>query len=199
MAKNNVLTTMPGTIYSDIADIAADQYGFVTTDDARDSGIDPHRLLEMARRGQIERCGTGIYRVPLIPSTALDSYMLATLWPRRAQAVISHDSALDLYGMSDVNPVKIHITVPRAHRPRRGIPQQYEIHREDLTPVETTSHEGIPIVTPGQAIRQAHAAHLSLDLLEQAIGDGQRQGLLARREAKELQATIKRAPGDARR
>lgn len=190
---------MPGTIYSEIADIAADQYGFVTTENARDSGVNPHRLLEMARRGQIERCGTGVYRVPLVPSTALDSYMLATLWPRKALAVISHDSALDLYGMSDVNPVKIHITVPRAHRPRRRIPQQYEIHREDLTPAEITSHEGIPIVTPSKAILQAHAAHLDLELLHQALGDGQRQGLLTRRDAKELRAALKRPAGKAQR
>jgi predicted transcriptional regulator of viral defense system len=190
---------MPGTIYNNLADIAADQYGFVTTADARNSGIDPHRLLEMAKRGQLDRCGTGVYRVPLIPATSLDSYMLATLWPRKASAVISHDSALDLYGLSDVNPAKIHITVPRDHRPRRQIPQQYEIHREDLAPEEITSREGIPVVTPSKAIRQAHTAHLGLELLHQAIEDGQEQGLLNRQEAKELKATLKRPPGAARR
>jgi predicted transcriptional regulator of viral defense system len=190
---------MPGSVYNVIADIAADQYGFVTTTDAQDSGIDPHRLLEMARRGQIERCGTGIYRVPLIPATAHDAYMLATLWPRKARGVISHESALDLHGLSDVNPTKIHIAVPRAHRPRRQVPRQYKIHREDLAPDEITSHEGIPVVTASKAIRQAHSAYLGLALIQQAINDGQRQGLLSRRQVDELQAEIAHPQGSTRK
>ncbi|MBW8060798.1 MAG: hypothetical protein FVQ78_10920, partial [Solirubrobacterales bacterium] len=85
-------------------------------------------------------CKVAVYRVPLIPVTPLDPYMQATLWPRNAEAVISHASALGLYELGDVNPAKINITVPRAHRPRREVPALYVLHREDLGPEDLTTY-----------------------------------------------------------
>ncbi len=175
---------MPGQIYNHIATLAADNYGFITTDEAGAAEINPHRLLELARRGQIERRGTGLYRVPLIPPTPLDPYREATLWPRGVEAVISHETALDIYELGDANPAKIHITVPRAHRPRRQVPVQYRLHREDLQGKETTFHEGIPIVTAVKAIRQAR--RLGPALLRQAIEEGEQRGLISRAEAEQL-------------
>ena len=190
VAKNNVLAIykMPGQIYNRIAELAADNYGFITTDEAEAAHVNPHRLLEMARRGQLDRRGTALYRVPLIPVTQMDPYREATLWPRGAGAVISHETALDLYGLGDVNPGKIHITVPRAHRPRRKLPFQYRLHRQDLREDEVTSFEGIPIVTAATAIRQAR--RLGPALLRQAVEEGRRRGLVSRSEARELEEEI---------
>lgn len=39
------------------------------------------------------------------------AYMAAALWPQGIQGVLTHDTALDLWDVSDVNPAKIHITV----------------------------------------------------------------------------------------
>jgi predicted transcriptional regulator of viral defense system len=181
-----VLTTMPGQIYNHIAELAADNYGYVTTDQAVEAGINPERLVDLARRGQIERRGTALYRVPLIPPTPLDPYREATLWPRGAEAVISHESALDLYGLGDVNPAKVHITVPRTHRPRRHIPAQYRLHREDLRDDEVVLYEGIPIVTAAKAIRQTH--RLGPALLRQAIEEGGRRGLISSAEGERLRS-----------
>ena len=175
---------MPGRIYKEIAEIAADNYGFITTADAERADIDPHRLLELALRGQLERRGTALYRVPLIPVTPLDAYREATLWPRGVEAVISHGAALDLYGLGDVNPAKIDITVPRRHRPRRELPRQYRLHREDLDPDEVTVYEGIPAVTAAKAIRQSR--QLGPELLRGAIEEGLRRGLLSRADVDDL-------------
>ena len=184
---------MPGQIYNRIAHLAADNYGYVTTDEAEAAQINPHRLLELAHRGQLEHRGTGLYRVPLIPPTPLDPYREATLWPRGAGAVISHETALDVYGLGDANPAKIHITVPRAHRPRRQVPGQYRLHREDLQRSEMTAYEGIPIVTAAKAIRQAR--RLGPALLRQAIEEGEQRGLVSRTEAEQLrsEASVGRA------
>lgn len=179
---------MPTQIYTRIAELAAENYGYLTTDEAAAAGINPHRLLEMARRGQIERRGTALYRVPLIPPTPLDSYREATLWPRGSEAVISHETALDLYGLGDVNPAKIHITVPRTHRPRREVPAQYRLHREDLHDHEVTAYEGIPIVTAATAIRQARK--LGPAPLRQATEEGMRRGLISSAEAAQLRDAV---------
>jgi predicted transcriptional regulator of viral defense system len=164
-----------------VVERAAEQHGYVTQEDARELGVPAMTLVRMAERGQLERVATGLYRVPLLPPSEWGSYMEAVLWPRGTRGVISHESALELYDLSDVNPAKIHITVPRDHRIRREVPAAYVVHRQDLNPDEVTVHEGIPVVTPERAIRELHEAHLGRRLIAQAIDDGQRKGLLTRR------------------
>lgn len=179
---------MPGALYNRLADLAADNYGFLTTGEVEKAGIDPHRLLELARRGQLERRARGLYRLPLIPPTPLDAYREATLWPRGSEGVISHATALDLYGLGDANPAKIHLTLPRAHRPRREVPRQYALHHEDLTPEEVRLYEGIPVVMPAKAIRQSQK--LGPALLRGAIDDGVRRGLLRKAEGDALRGEL---------
>lgn len=143
-------------------------------------------LIRMSERGALERRGHGLYRVRAIPATRLDSYMEATLWPRGVRGVLSHETALDLYELSDVNPSKIHITVPRRHRIRRETPALYRVHHEDLDGTDVTFYEGIPIVAPAHAILQCHAEHLGPALIGQAIDDGARNGRLTRTQVAAL-------------
>ncbi len=181
---------MPGAIYDAVFELAADNYGFVTQDHAHEVGIPSQRLVVLADRGLLERRRQGLYRVIALPASPLDSYMEATLWPVGVQGVLSDETALELYGLSDVSPAKIHITVPRRHRTRRAIPAQYVIHHRDLQPDEITSHEGIPIVAATRAIRDAHAGHLGPALIRQAIDDGERLGKLNPATATELRVEL---------
>jgi predicted transcriptional regulator of viral defense system len=184
------LCNSAGAAFNQLADVAADQYGFVSQHDARELGIQPMTLVRMSEQGTLERRGHGLYRLRYFPVSRLDSYMEATLWPRGVRGVLSHETALDLYELSDVNPSKIHITVPRDHRIRREIPALYRIHHETLANEHVTFHEGIPIVTPAHAIRQSHAAHLGPALIGQAIDHGLSNGRLTRREAAQLRGEI---------
>jgi predicted transcriptional regulator of viral defense system len=185
---------MPGRAYTQLAEVANERYGFVTPDDARALGINPMALVRMAERGQIERRGTGLYRLPLTPASRLDPYMEATLWPRGAHGILSHETALELYELSDVHPAKIHITVPRGHRVRRGVPSAYVLHHEDLDPDQITTYEGIAIVPPVHAIRQAHEANLGAALVGQAIDQGADCGRLTKREASALRREVGDSP-----
>lgn len=190
---------MPGKVYAKLMEIANENYGFITPDDAREAGVNPMNLVRMAERGQLERRDNALYRFPLTPAGPLDSYMEAALWPRGVEGVISHESALDLYELSDVNPHRIHITVPRAHRIRRQVPASFRIHHEDLGPSDVGRFEGIPVVTPEHAIRQAHRAQLGPALLGQAIDHGEQNGRLTLRQARGLRKEIGVAPGSGTR
>jgi predicted transcriptional regulator of viral defense system len=181
---------MPGSVYNAIFELGADNYGFVTQDQAREIGIPAQRLVVLEDRGLLERRRHGLYRVVALPVTPLDSYMEATLWPVGVQGVLSDETALELHGLSDVSPAKIHITVPRRHRTRRAVPAQYVIHHRDLDPADVMSHEGIPIVTAARAIRDAHASHLGPGLIRQAIDDGERLGKLSEAVAAKLHAEL---------
>jgi predicted transcriptional regulator of viral defense system len=182
---------VPGAVYTELADLASEQYGFLTPDDARERDIDPINLIRMFQRGHLDRRATGVYRMRLTPPSSLDAYMEAVLWPGRGvRGVLSHETALDLYGLSDVNPGKIDVTLPRAHRIRRAVPTMYRIHHEDLADEDITAFEGIPIVIPARAIRQAHGANLGPALIGQAIDHGESDGRLTRREADELRREL---------
>ncbi len=183
---------MPGRNFKTLYEIAEDNYGFLTVNAARQAGIRPQRLAEMARRGSLRREGLGLYRLDPFPAHELDSYRKATLWPYGIEGVLSHETALDLYELSDVNPAKIHITVPKRYRlRRREAPPSYRFHHEDLDERDVTRHEGLPIVTPAKAIRQCHETHLRRDLLRQALEDAKQHGLLTHSAYNDLMNKLK--------
>ncbi len=169
---------MVGRIQSELWDVALDQHGFVTTNDARTLGVNPLELVKLAARNQLLKVGHGIYRFPQLPTESLDSYMLAVLWARGI-GVISHDTALDLHELCEINPDRIHLTVP-GRRPRRAGGDGYVVHHGVLAPDEITRHEGIPIVKPAVAIRQAIASGVRSGLLHTAIETARGRGLISR-------------------
>ncbi len=182
---------MPGRNFKALYEVAEDNYGFLTVDDARQAGIRPQRLAEMARRGSLRREGLGLYRLDPFPTHELDNYRKATLWPYGVEGVLSHETALDLYEISDVNPAHTHITLPKRYRlRRRNAPPGYRFHHEDLDPHDITRHEALPIVTPAKAIRQCHDTHMRRDLLRQAVDQARGRGLLDRSAYEELMREI---------
>lgn len=173
---------MPGRVYTQLLELANERFGYVTPDDARAIGVDPMRLQDLARRHLAQHVAHGVYRIPLVPQTGLDQYMEATLWPQGVQGVLCHDTALDLHELCDINPARIHLTVPAQHRIRRAVPKLYVLHHRDLGDDDLTLHEGIPIVTPYRAILDGIEAHLGPRLLDQAIETAAARGLLGRDE-----------------
>jgi predicted transcriptional regulator of viral defense system len=177
---------MPTDRFAELAQVAADQHGLFTLEDARAVGYADNTVAQMARRGRLDRVSQGVYRIAFLPPGPLGSYMQAALWPQGVRGVLSHATALDLWDVSDVNPAKIHITVPRTHRPQRTVPAAYVIHREDLDDDDVTVIEGIPVVTLERAVHQCAADHLGADLLEQAVRAGRTRGLLTAAQADAL-------------
>ncbi|MFT4166926.1 MAG: type IV toxin-antitoxin system AbiEi family antitoxin domain-containing protein [Microlunatus sp.] len=164
---------------------AAEQHGYITTRDARDLGIDPTQLRLMAARGRLERVGRGAYRVPLLPRTRHDELAEAVAWTL-GRGVISDESALVLYGLSDVSPSRIHLTVPRDNYPRSAGGDLYRLHRRNLASSDVTEHDDIPVTTVSRTVRDCLAGGTDPYQLRLAVDQAEAQGLLRRTEAKEL-------------
>lgn len=172
--------------------------GLVTAAQAQVAGVRPMALVMMARRGTLERVSHGVYRVVDWPAHPLTQYMQATLWPvdakrppeERTRAVLSHETALALWELSDVSPATVHVTVPPRYRVRRAVPRWMAVHRMELSADDVTQLEGMPIVTPARAIRDGLTAHMGAALLEQAIDDGVRTGRFAPAVARALRAEV---------
>lgn len=177
---------MPGRWYKALFEVASDQFGFITSEDVRNLGGHDGALVDMERAGHLDRVERGLYRFRSYPTDERDELMAATLWPRRL-GVISHDSALELWDLCDVNPASIHLTVPKSARVRRRTPPTYEVHERDLDPGELANVDGIPVVTPLRAILDGLERHLDRRLIDQAIDNANRRGLLTSGERNVLE------------
>lgn len=162
--------------------IAEDQAGYLTAAQAEAAGIPNPRLVQWVSQGKLERVSRGVYRLVHFPVSDYAAYMEAVLWPQvRRQdmrGVVSHESALAFYRMSEVSPTSLHITVPKAVRIRRKVPAHITVHHAELEATDVAVHEGVPITTPVRALRDAAAAGLGRALIRQAIIDGNQQGHL---------------------
>ncbi|MDR1450437.1 MAG: type IV toxin-antitoxin system AbiEi family antitoxin domain-containing protein [Propionibacteriaceae bacterium] len=162
-----------------LREVALDQHGFVRTSQALDAEVSEASLGMLARRGRLERVARGLYRVPQVPATRFDPYMKAVLWTGFPEACLSHDSALDAWEISDINPDLVHVTVGSGRRiRRRAAPAGYAIHRQDLAPEQVTWWESIPTATPATAIAQCLETGVPTYLIRQALERAGRTGLV---------------------
>ena len=178
--------------------LAESQSGYFTAAQARSAGLHLVRLVQLERSEDIERVSRGVYRLTRYPVSPLGQYMEAALWPqvRRpgAHGTVSHESALAMYGLSDVSPSKVHITLPTTLRIRRTPPEYLALHYADLEPRDVQHIEGIPVTTAERAIRDVHATHIGPALVGQAITDGRRTGHLTFDQAARLKRELLGAP-----
>ena len=66
--------------FDELFEVAADQYGYITTRQVVELGGTKQVLVNMARRGQLDRVAFGVYRFRLFPPSVRDELMEATLW-----------------------------------------------------------------------------------------------------------------------
>jgi predicted transcriptional regulator of viral defense system len=169
---------MPGSAHRSLFDLAAERFGYFTSSQAREWGVHPMALVMMARRNTAERVSHGVYRLAQFPISPIGHYMEAVLWPGKVRAALSHESVLALHGISDVSPAAIHVTVPPGFRTHRVVPAHLALHRGEVPDSDLDTFEGIPVTTFARAVRDCAAAHLSPELIRQAIEEGERGGLL---------------------
>ena len=168
---------------------AATQHGYVTTRDAAALGVPAVELRKLAHRGRLVNVGHGLYRIAAYPHGARDEYMRAALWPA-GRGVISHQAALALWELADVNPARIDVSVPNPYRPRRRGGTEYRIWTVDIDPEDVDYVDGVPVTVPQRAIVEAAQAGLAPRFVEQAIQNGRRRGLIGRATETAIRAAL---------
>ena len=103
-------------------EIASEQGGYFTADQARAFGFSWALLSHHAKSGHFIRVRRGLYRFREYPSSPREHVLTAWLAVGKDVAVVSHESALDLLGLSDVIPAAVHLTVSRSRRNLPSIP-----------------------------------------------------------------------------
>ncbi len=153
--------------------IAEDQGGYFTAAQAQEAGISRRMLSHHAKTGRFQRVTRGVYRLAHFPASRFEDLFVA--WLRAGpKSAISHESALAVYGLSDVLPSEVHVTVPRtASRRRAGMRQ----HTGALRSSEVTRREGIPLTTVPRTIADLARAGLPEEQIQQAIREALERGL----------------------
>ncbi|MDQ4215057.1 type IV toxin-antitoxin system AbiEi family antitoxin domain-containing protein [Microbacterium sp. ASV81] len=169
---------------------ASGQHGYVTASQAEGLGVTRRALNQLAVRGTLEHASYGVYRFVKYPFDQADPYMRAVLWTGAREAALSHETALDLFEVSDINPGHIHMTVGVQRRIRRSGGVQYVVHRQDLHSEQITWWREVPIVKLATAIHQCVRFGTPTYLLSQAISNGHRHGRLTTSQRDELTALI---------
>ena len=150
---------VPQTRMDELYALAERRDGLLTSKEARLAGIIDSVLVRLAQRGMLERVSRGVYRISHYPTDRFPQSREVVLWAQASQGpesvAISHETALLLCGISDVNPARVPLTVPVSARLRRERPNWITIHHADLTPSEITEFEGIPVTTVDRAIVDA--------------------------------------------
>ncbi len=158
--------------------IAEGQAGYFTARQAREAGFSAERLTNSTKVGSIFRVASGVYRLARFPGSPFEDLFVA--WLRTGpHSVISHESALAVYQLTDVLPGEIHVIIPRTASHRyKGI----RLHTNRLESGDIATREGLSLTSPARTISDLAASGLSEDLIRQAVHEALRRGLTTRKD-----------------
>jgi predicted transcriptional regulator of viral defense system len=156
--------------------IAEGQAGYFNSRQAHSAGYSRERLSDLTVRKQFIRVRRGVYRLHHFPASRFEDLFIAYL-RTGTDSVISHESALAVYDLSDVLPAEIHVIMPRTgSRRRNGL----QLHTNKISAEEITRREGLPVTTPARTIADMIASGVGDELVRQAIAEAIHKGLTTR-------------------
>jgi predicted transcriptional regulator of viral defense system len=153
--------------------LAESQAGYFTRQQAAKVGVDSGRLARQVAAGRLLRVAPGVYRLVRFPSSPHEDLMIAWLQTGPG-SVISHDSALALYDLSDALPAEAHVTVPRTPSRRRS---GMRLHTQRLALSGVTQRNGMAVTTAPRTIADVARAGLAEELIAQAVEQALALGL----------------------
>lgn len=180
-----------------LREIALDQHGFVTSSQAEEAGVSRPSLSYLVKHGRIERVERGIYRIQQVNATENDAYQQALLWAGD-DAFLSHDTALAAWDICDINPIAIHVMVPKRRRIQKRGRENIALHKGDVPEIQLKWWDGMRIASPFLAIEQSIDRGVSSHIIAQAIERGRSRGLIDKGQAADLMAELEARTNEER-
>ena len=168
-----------------LTELAAAQWGLVTTAQAQEVGVSRMTLARLVDAGILERVAHGVYATPAVLGDELLG--LRTAWvalqPSRAvtdrladpigAGVVSHASAAQLHGLGALLADEHELTLPTRYQSTRpGV----RVHRATLAPADVTVAAGLPVTTAARTVADLLAAGHDVEHVGQVAADAVRQG-----------------------
>ena len=171
--------------------VAEGQQGYFTSKQAAEAGYQLGSQAHHVKSGNWTRVERGIYRLTRFPQSSEEQLVIYALWSRNRagepEGVYSHQTALSIHELSDLNPAKLHMTVPAAFRRTAKTPNVLVLHRANLSQTDIEPRQGFAVTRPLRTIADLAAAEsTSRDIVEQALIAGRRHGVITAREISTL-------------
>ncbi len=168
-------------------EVAEQQQGFFTTKQAKAAGFAENTHPYHVQVGNWIREHRGIYRLTLFPAADRPDLVLWALWSRnrneQVEGVYSHNTALSLYDLSDLNPAKLHMTVPTDFRRNSDIPGALVFHYADLPESDVQTAQGFKFTRPLRTVLDLiEAGAVERNFIRQAIRQAVDRGLITRQQ-----------------
>lgn len=175
--------------------------GIFTAEEAQRCGYSSQLRAHHVNAGNFVRLARGVYRLSLFPSDHLDGLVSALVRVDPEDAVVSHQSALQLHELSEVSPSVYEFTLPREKRYRGSHgrhPSGVKIHTvKHLDPEDIVKVGGIRVTSAARSIVDAGNAGMDPKLVRSAVFDALRK--LKATPSQILEATKKNAGPAVRR
>ena len=165
--------------------IAAAQGGYFTAFQAKQAGFSDNNHAYHVRAGNWIREWRGIYRLARFPLKEDAQYSLWGIWSMNRKGnitgVYSHETALSLYDLTDLQPSKLHLTFPRGYRRHGSIPEILIVHHTQIKPTEYEERNGYRVTKPCKTLADiVKTGMISPEFIKQSVKQALDKGYLTR-------------------
>jgi predicted transcriptional regulator of viral defense system len=176
---------------SSLFQIASTQGGYFTAFQAKQAGFTGKNHLYHVQAGNWIRECRGIYRLARFPLQDDAQYSLWGVWSLNRkgfpQGVFSHETALSLFDLSDLQPEKLHMTLPRGYRRHGTIPKVLLLHHANIELSECEERNGYRVTKPFRTIADlVRARSISPEFIKQAVPQALDKGYLTHTQYRAL-------------
>lgn len=171
---------MPGPrqdLRRQLSQCAYAQAGYFTAAQAKDIGYSYQAQKYHVDHGNWHKVDRGLFRLPGWPTSAHDVYARWVLWSGQ-RAVVSHESALTVHGVSDANPARVHLTVPPGFRAQDDA---VVLHHGNLPAADIEVREGWSVTSLERTLLDVAGSDLPQELVDQAVAESLDSGAVTRR------------------
>ncbi len=158
--------------------LAADQAGYFTAAQAKGIGYSYPAQAHHVKAGNWIRIDRGIFRLADWIPDVHDDLARWTLWSKQ-RGVVTHDTALGVYGVGEFESPRIHLTVPPDFRMRNDA---LELHHAGLPDEDIVTRPGFRITTLTRSLADAAAIYADEDQLARALAEALELGTITQRQ-----------------
>lgn len=175
---------MPGTrqdLRLALQKLAFGQSGFFTAAQALEVGYSYQAQKYHVDHGNWLRIDRGLFRLPDWPAGTSDPYIRWTLWSGE-RGVVSHQSALSVYELSDLDPRHVHLTVPPGFK---ASDPAVVTHVGELQAGDVEQRDGFRVTTPLRTLVDVAASDIAQEHVDLAVAEARERGLVSARRLRE--------------
>ncbi len=158
--------------------LAVDQGGYFTAAQARTVGYSYPAQAHHVSAGNWLRIDRGLFRFTEWVPDVHDDLIRWTLWSR-GRAVVSHESALSVYGIGEFESARVHLTVPPGFSMRDPA---VALHHADLPEGDVVERTGFRLTTAVRSLVDIAVLSAEEDQLARAIQEASESGYLTIRQ-----------------